>query len=137
MEITRVWTSRSQPRDKTTGSITFDISFNVGEEHESWSRVPITALMDLEDKSIEYEEVTDAINNWVKVAKHNPFIRRNCVCCKNPSIKGKILCRSCQPIYGPTIEAEEWVENEPRTNSKDIIEREEDETAIRNSLAIM
>ena len=102
-----VWTSRSQPRDPETGEIAFDISFNVGSDDESWSRVPITALMDLDDRSFEHEEVTDAINDWLLVAKQYPFIRRNCLCCQRRAIQGKVLCGPCGPKYGPTIEDEE------------------------------
>ena len=100
-----VWTSRSQPRDQETGEIAFDISYNVGTPEESWSRVPITALMDLADKTVAHEEVAEAINDWIEVAKKHPKIRRNCICCNNRTIPSKILCRDCIPTYGPTIDA--------------------------------
>lgn len=102
---TYVWTSRSQPRDLETNEIAFDISFDVGTDNESWSRVPITALMDLQDHSFEYDEVTNAINDWIDTAKQYPNIKRICVCCNKRAIKGKILCTKCSPKYGPTIYA--------------------------------
>ena len=100
-----IWTSRSQPRDSETGEIAFDISFNIGSPNESWSRVPITALMDLRDQTVAFEEVAEAINDWVAVAKQHPFIRRNCLCCHRRATKGKILCSTCVSTYGPTIYA--------------------------------
>ena len=109
-QITHVWTSRSQPRDTETGEIAFDISFNVGTDKESWSRVPITALMDLTDQTVAHEEVAEAINDWVEVAKQHPFVRRNCICCRRRATKGKILCGPCKPKYGSTIEAEECID---------------------------
>lgn len=131
---THIWTSRSQPRDPKTGEIAFDMSFDVNTPDESWSRVPITAFMDLEDNSIEYDEVTDAINDWLEMAKQYPHVRRSCVCCRTRATKGKILCGSCTMKYGPTIEGEEEREVTP---SKRLIEQEEDELAIRNSLVEM
>ena len=105
-QTTHVWTSRSQPRDTETGEITFDISFNVGSDKESWSRVPITALMDLTDQTVAHDEVAEAINDWIEVAKHHPFVRRNCICCRRRATKGKILCDQCVGTYGPTVEAD-------------------------------
>ena len=107
---TYVWTSRSQPRDQETGEIAFDISFNVGLDDEEKKRVRITTLMDLDDLSFEYEEVTDAVNDWLAVAKNYPDIRRNCLCCRRRATKSKVLCGWCGPKYGPTIEAKEEAE---------------------------
>ena len=103
--LTYVWTSRSQPRDLETGEIAFDISFNVGTKDESWSRAPITTLMDLVDNTFEYQEVADSINDWLSVAKKYPHVRRNCICCYNRATKSKILCETCVPKYGPTVDA--------------------------------
>jgi hypothetical protein len=97
----RAKVARSQPRDCETGEICFDISYNDG----SWSRVPIRALMDLEDRSFLHEDVTNAVNDWIEVAERCPTARRNCICCNRRTVKGTILCRTCTPIYGPTVTA--------------------------------
>ena len=102
----KVWVARSQPRDRISGAIAFDISFNVGTENESMSRIPIQALMDLEDKSFPYEEVTGAVNDWIDKAKQFPHIRRNCLCCAKRAIKGKVLCKECDTKFGMVIYAE-------------------------------
>jgi len=101
---TFVWTSRSQPRDPETGAISFDISFDV-ETSDDWSRIPITALIDFDDLTFAYQEVADAVNHWVNVAKAYPRIRRNCICCNNRTIKSKILCLDCIDTYGPAVDA--------------------------------
>jgi|MDTC01.1.fsa_nt_gb hypothetical protein len=105
-EEVKVWVARSQPRDQETGAVAFDISFNVGTEKESISRVPIQALMDLEDNSFPYEEVTEAVNDWIEKAKRFPHTRRNCLCCWNKATKGKVLCKGCNTDFGELIYAE-------------------------------
>ena len=112
--MTRIWISRSQSRISGTGEVAFDITYNVGSDEESWSRVPITALMDLADLTFEYHEVANAVNSWIDVAKDHPFVRRNCICCRRRATKGTILCTRCTPIYGPTVYADdECVTDEP------------------------
>lgn len=105
-EEVKVWVARSQPRDQETGAIAFDISFNVGTEKESISRVPIQALMDLEDNSFPYEEVTQAVNDWIEKANRFPHARRNCLCCWERATKGKVLCQGCNTEFGELIYAE-------------------------------
>lgn len=105
-EQVKVWVARSQPRDQESGAIAFDISFNVGTEKESILRVPIQALMDLEDNSFPYEEVTEAVNGWIDTAKRFPDTRRNCLCCSKRATKGKVLCKGCHPKFGELIYAE-------------------------------
>ena len=100
-----VWTSRSQPRNQETGEISFDITFDLDTSKVEVRRVPITALMNLSDKTIAYEEITSAINDWISVAKHHPTVRRNCLCCFNRATKGTVLCAECDETYGPTIYA--------------------------------
>lgn len=106
VEEVKVWVARSQPRDQETGAVAFDISFNVGTEKESISRVPIQALMDLEDNSFPYEEVTQAVNDWIEKAKLFPHARRNCLCCFKRATKGKVLCQGCNTEFGELIYAE-------------------------------
>ena len=106
IEEVKVWVARSQPRDQVTGAIAFDISFNVGTEKESISRVPIQALMDLEDNSFPYEEVTEAVNDWIEKAKRFPDTRRNCLCCWKRATKGKVLCQGCHTKFGELIYAD-------------------------------
>lgn len=103
----KVWIERSQPRDLETGAIAFDISFDVGTQDESISRVPIVALMDLKDNSFPYEEVTNAVNDWIEKAKRTPNNRRNCLCCRKRAIKGKVLCQKCDTEYAGIIYAED------------------------------
>ena len=102
----KVWVARSQPRDQETGAIAFDISFDIGSEKESISRVPIQALMDLEDNSFPYEEVTKAVNDWIDKAKRFPHTRRNCLCCWKRASKGKVLCQGCNTQFGDVIYAD-------------------------------
>lgn len=103
-EQVKVWVARSQPRDKDTGAIAFDISF----EYAQWKdhRVSILELMDLEDNSFPYEEVTEAVNDWIEKAKRFPHTRRNCLCCWNKATKGKVLCQGCDTKFGVLIYAE-------------------------------
>ena len=103
-EQVKVWVARSQPRDKETGAIAFDISF----EYAQWKdhRVSIIELMDLEDNSFPYEEVTESVNDWIEKAKRFPHTRRNCLCCWNKATKGKVLCVECNPKYGELIYAD-------------------------------
>lgn len=103
-EQVKVWVARSQPRDKDTGAIAFDISF----EHAEWKdhRVSILDLMDLEDNSFPYEEVTDAVNDWIEKAKRFPHTRRNCLCCWKRATKGKVLCQGCHSKFGEIIYAD-------------------------------
>lgn len=100
-----IWVSRSQPRDPENGAISFDISFDVGTEKESWSRINILQLMDMETNTFCYTEVVDAINDWIEVAKNYPNNRRDCLCCKNRTIKGEVLCKKCDEIYREIIYA--------------------------------
>jgi hypothetical protein len=103
-EEVKVWVARSQPRDKDTGAIAFDISF----EYAQWKdhRVSILDLMDLEDNSFPYEEVTEAVNDWIEKAKRFPHTRRNCLCCWNRATKGKVLCQGCHTKFGEVIYAD-------------------------------
>ena len=104
VEQVKVWVARSQPRDKDTGAIAFDISF----EYAQWKdhRVSILALMDLEDNSFPYEEVTEAVNDWIEKAKRFPHTRRNCLCCWKRATKGKVLCQGCHTKFGEVIYAD-------------------------------
>ena len=103
-EEVKVWVARSQPRDKDTGAIAFDISF----EYAEWKdhRVSILDLMDLEDNSFPYEEVTEAVNDWIQKAKRFPHTRRNCLCCRKRATKGKVLCQGCHSKFGEVIYAD-------------------------------
>ena len=103
-EQVKVWVARSQPRDKDTGAIAFDISF----EYAKWKdhRVSILDLMDLEDNSFPYEEVTEAVNDWIEKAKRFPHTRRNCLCCWERATKGKVLCQGCHTKFGEVIYAD-------------------------------
>ena len=91
-----VWTSRSQPRNLKTGEIAFDITINIGTDKEKTSRIPITKLMDFNDNTIEYEEVVNAINDWIAVANKYPNIMRKCICCLKKAKKSNILCHGCK-----------------------------------------
>ena len=103
-EQVKVWVARSQPRNKDTGAIAFDISF----EYAQWKdhRVSILDLMDLEDNSFPYEEVTEAVNDWIEKAKRFPHTRRNCLCCFKRATKGKVLCQGCHTKFGEVIYAD-------------------------------
>ena len=103
-EKVKVWVARSQPRDQETGAIAFDISF----EYENWMmhRVSIIDLMDLEDNSFPYDEVTQAVNHWIDVAKRFPHTRRKCLSCNKRATKGKVLCGACHMRFGKVIYAE-------------------------------
>ena len=101
---TKVFTSRSQPRIPETGMIAFDIAFNYDTPQERWNRLPLTCLMDIVDKSFEYEEVKSAVNYWREMAQVYPYVRRKCICCKRRAKPKYILCGSCYPKYGETIE---------------------------------
>ena len=100
-----VWTSRSQPRNLKTGEIAFDISINIGTHKEKTSRIPITKLMDLNDNTIEYEEVVNAINDWILVANKYPNIIRKCICCLKKAKKSNVLCYGCSSKYNNIIYA--------------------------------
>ena len=97
-----VWTSRTMLRDPETREASFDISYADG----SWSRVPITALMDLNDLTFTHEAVSDAINDWIQVARNYPTKRRNCICCSRRSVKGSVLCTRCTPKYHAIVYAQ-------------------------------
>ena len=101
---TKVFTSRSQPRIPETGMIAFDIAFNYDTPQEKWNRLPLTCLMDIVDKSFEYEEVKSAVNYWREMAQNYPYVRRKCICCRRRAKPKYILCGSCYPKYGETIE---------------------------------
>ena len=66
----------------------------------------MTALMDLEEQAFEHEEVCEAINDMRHVAAEYPTRRRNCICCRRRAVRGEILCTTCEPTYGATINAE-------------------------------
>lgn len=100
-----VWTSRSQPRNLKTGEIAFDITINIGTDKEKTSRIPITKLMDLNDNTIEYEEVVNAINDWIVVANKYPNIMRKCICCLKKAKKSNVLCYGCSNKYNDIIYA--------------------------------
>lgn len=106
IDNTKIWVARTQPRDQETGSIAFDMSFNVGTDDEMKLRVPIIALMNMNDNSFPYEEVTEAVNDWVDTAKRFPHTRRNCLCCWNRATKGKVLCQGCHTNFGEVIYAD-------------------------------
>ena len=93
--------ARSQPRDWRTGAICFDITY----DNEVTRRVPIDRLMDLKDKTIEFDEVTNAINDWIDVANKHPHPRRHCICCRSRATPGKILCKKCDTRVGETVYA--------------------------------
>ena len=103
-EQVKVWVARSQPHDKATGAIAFDISF----EYAQWKdhRVSILNLMDLQDNSFPYEEVTEAVNDWIEKAKRFPHTRRKCLCCWKKATKGKVLCQGCHTKFGEVIYAD-------------------------------
>jgi len=105
-EQVQVWVARSQPRDQVTGSIAFDISYNIGTNNVTKLRVPIQALMDLEDNTFPYEEVTEAVNDWIATAKKYPKTRRNCLCCWQRATKGRVLCGECNIKFGELIYAD-------------------------------
>jgi hypothetical protein len=94
--------ARSQPRIPDTQELAFDISYDGGSE---WLRVPITSFFDLEDNSVAYDEITDAINDMRQVASNFPSRNRKCICCHRKAISGKILCRSCKPTYNAVVTA--------------------------------
>tara|TARA_R110002072_G_scaffold206706_1_gene364472 strand:- start:2381 stop:2716 length:336 start_codon:yes stop_codon:yes gene_type:complete len=94
--------ARSQPRMAETNELAFDISYDGGEE---WLRVPITSFFDLEDNTVAYDEITDAINDMSSVASAFPYRNRKCICCRNKAVKGELLCHSCKPFYNSIITA--------------------------------
>ena len=100
-DVVNVWVARTQPRDQATGAIAFDISYN-----EAKLRVPIQALMDLEDNSFPYEEVTDAVNDWIATAKEYPHTRRQCLCCWERGTIGRVICVECNAKFGELIYAD-------------------------------
>ena len=83
--------ARSQPRIPHTQELAFDISYDGGSE---WLRVPITSFFDLEDYSVAYDEITDAINDMRQVASNFPSRNRKCICCHRKAVSGEILCRT-------------------------------------------
>lgn len=91
---------RSVPR--VDGQVAFDVTYS----DSSWSRVPLTYFMDLEELTFSHDSVTCAINDWVQTAKEFPKTKRNCICCNSRAEKGKVLCRGCIPKYQAIIEAE-------------------------------
>lgn len=96
--------ARSQPRDPETGAICFDITRTC--YGCVWTeRVPIMSLMDLEDQTFSHEEVAQSVNDWIEVAKAHPHVRRNCICCSERAVKGKVLCKGCKGSMGPTVYA--------------------------------
>jgi hypothetical protein len=96
-----IWVSRSQPRCRETGAICFDVTYQDG----SWSRVPIQAFMKLEDLTFTHGEVAEAINDWIEVARCVPNVKRHCICCNRRAIKGRVLCRGCNPTYNNIVYA--------------------------------
>ena len=94
--------ARSQPRIPHTQELAFDISYDGGSE---WLRVPITSFFDLEDYSVAYDEITDAINDMRQVASNFPSRNRKCICCHRKAVSGEILCRSCKPTYHALVVA--------------------------------
>ena len=100
-----IWISRSQPRNKETGEICFDITYYPGTNKENTSRVQITKLIDLSDNTVKYEEIANAINDWINVAKEYPHINRKCLCCNKRAIKSYVVCKSCRPTYFEVIYA--------------------------------
>ena len=84
------------------GQIAFDVAYDRTSKPQ---RYPIIKFMDTTDKTVTNKEVADRINHWINVAKQWPATRRNCLCCNRRAIKGKVLCKTCTPIYGATIYA--------------------------------
>jgi hypothetical protein len=97
--------SRSYSRDAKTGEILFDISYNYESNKIITKRTGLTKLIDLNDNTVEYEDIANAINNWINVAKKYPNVKRNCLCCNNRTIKSFVLCKSCKPKYYDSIYA--------------------------------
>lgn len=97
----RVHVARSQPRDALTGWVCFDVTDTNGDK---W-RAPLKGFMDLATNEFENEEVADAVNDWIAVAKEHPYTRRKCVCCRERAWYGKITCRRHGVKYGEVIYA--------------------------------
>lgn len=100
-----IWISRSQPRDKITGEICFDITYHPGTDKEKTSRTQITKLIDLNDHTVKYEEVANAINDWINVAIEYPYNNRKCLCCNKRAINSYVLCKSCLSTHFEVIYA--------------------------------
>lgn len=97
--------SRSYSRDAKTGEILFDISYNYKSNKIITNKIGLTNFIDLNDNTVEYQQIADAINNWINVAKKYPNVKRHCLCCNNRTIKSFVLCKSCKPKYYDSIYA--------------------------------
>lgn len=97
--------SRSQPRHKETSEICFDITYHPRTKKEKTYRIQITKLIDLTDDTVKYQEITDAINDWINVAIEYPDKNRKCIFCNKRAIKSLILCKDCKYKYYKTIYA--------------------------------
>ena len=91
------------------GQVAFDVTYvswnaPIGHKKEV-ERKPIKEFMDTSDATFTCEEVANAVNHWISVAKKFPTTRRNCLCCKNKAKNGRVLCGWCHPVYGETIYA--------------------------------
>ena len=106
IDKTKIWVTRTQPRDPKTGAIAFDMSFNVETDDEVKLRAPILALMDMNSNSFPYPEVTQAVDDWVEKAKEYPNTRRKCLCCRRKATKGLVLCKGCGDKFGKVIYSE-------------------------------
>ena len=106
IDKTKIWVTRTQPRDPETRAIAFDMSFNVGTDDEVKLRVPILALMDMNSNSFPYPEVSQAVDDWVEKAKEYPNTRRKCLCCRRKATKGLVLCKGCGDKFGKVIYSE-------------------------------
>jgi len=100
-----IWISRSQPRHKITGEICFDITYHPDTDKEKTTRTQITKLIDLNDQTVKYEEIANAINNWINVAIQYPDKNRKCLFCNKRTIKSLILCKYCKNKYYETMYA--------------------------------
>lgn len=94
-----VHVSRSQPRNRETGAICFDVTYSDG----SWARVPIQVFMDAADATFSHEAVAEAVNDWVAVAKCYPSTHRKCLCCNRRAAAALVLCTKCYPTWGETV----------------------------------
>ena len=101
LEVYHIMQSRSKPRDPESGSICFDVIYIDG----SLSRVKIQDFIDLDDNTFLYDEVTTAVNDWIRVAETFPHTRRQCLLCRRRSMIGEVLCKRCKPVWGPAVYA--------------------------------
>ena len=86
----------------------FDIEQYYEDENvEVINRIPITDLIDHQDRSFLHEDVTSAVNDWRDVAREFPYTRRSCLFCRTRTIPGYLFCSWCAETYGEIIESED------------------------------